>query len=301
MTNSFKEEHFNDAVSFMEYLSPMSAHWNHGTYIFRGHGDAAYTLTPSACRRGAGSFADGSALRAIGTSSAHQIFFEMKVLKTFLAGCDNAGLIVPGYNELMKESLVRMSESIAIDHSKWPPRELFEVLAVAQHHGVPTRLLDWSRRSYVAAYFAATSASYHIYESRNIAVWALDISQSHNWTGIKIINPPGGTSRNLAAQSGVFTMQQNFNTYEEHYHHIPLENVDELYSGKNEADPHSLIKITLPIECVPLLVTLCSKFGVSGSMMFPGYEGVAKDVNEWAREQVGLKFYRCEEDEDPTS
>ena len=46
-----------------------------------------------------------------------------------------------------------------------------EWLALMQHHGAPTRLLDWTKSAYVAAFFAAESAS----PPKPFAIWAVDV------------------------------------------------------------------------------------------------------------------------------
>src|SRR5215831_16215491 len=48
--------------------------------------------------------------------------------------------------------------------------EDLEWLALMQHYGAPTRLLDWTRSAYVAAFFAADGAS----SPNAFAVWAVD-------------------------------------------------------------------------------------------------------------------------------
>jgi hypothetical protein len=60
-------------------------------------------------------------------------------------------------------------------HLATPPVNEWEVLVAAQHHGVPTRLLDWTYSPLVAAHFATSEA--HV--SRDRALWRLDWQQMH--------------------------------------------------------------------------------------------------------------------------
>jgi FRG domain-containing protein len=50
-------------------------------------------------------------------------------------------------------------------------RDELEWLALLRHHGAPTRLLDWTRSPYVAAFFATAEAN----DKYNSAIWAIDI------------------------------------------------------------------------------------------------------------------------------
>lgn len=51
------------------------------------------------------------------------------------------------------------------------PENLIEWLALMQHHGAPTRLLDFTKSPYIASYFAFENADV---KDKSIAVWAIN-------------------------------------------------------------------------------------------------------------------------------
>jgi hypothetical protein len=78
-----------------------------------------------------------------------------------------------------------------------------EWLALMQHHGAPTRLLDWTRSVYVAAFFAAESAVYKRIaadaerRSKPFVIWAID-EKGVNAVAAEMLGLPQG-SKNLSS------------------------------------------------------------------------------------------------------
>lgn len=92
---------------------------------------------------------------------------------------------------------------------------------------------------------------------------------------------PGGTSANLAAQAGVFTVSGIKATRDEHFESTALEHQADVYRHQTGAYP-GLVKMNLPIKQAGELLSLCADLGVKGSVLFPGYEGAAREVNDYA-------------------
>lgn len=83
---------------------------------------------------------------------------------------------------------------------------------IAQHQGVPTRLLDWSMNPFVAAFFAAHEDSDVGGEETDISVWAYKPGVSSIGIGkLMIFEPPKSHNSNLASQQGLFTYVLNAN------------------------------------------------------------------------------------------
>ena len=133
-------------------------------YIFRGHGHASWQLIPSAFRPSAIlGYESQQFCRTSGQAPKptwDQRNAEATALLEFLQLADKVGLEIPADHKWLRQwNPFRNVVGHDIGIMNWPPQELYEALALAQHHGVPTRLLDFSYDPLIAAFFAAVNPS----------------------------------------------------------------------------------------------------------------------------------------------
>ncbi|WP_406608733.1 FRG domain-containing protein [Agarivorans sp. JK6] len=148
------------------------------------------------------------------------------------------------------------------------PSNDWEWLSLAQHYGLPTRLLDWSINPLIALYFATAHSPEELYgasELNDCAVYVL-ISHIHIDSSYHI-HPFGldetlefyapNISERVINQAGLFTV-----------HHNP----------RSAFDTEKLHKFVIPGGLKPLIQAKLNLLGVSESTIYPGLDGIAKSL-----------------------
>lgn len=159
--------------------------------------------------------------------------------------------------------------------------------ALAQHFGVPTRLLDWSEDPLVATFFAVE----HWDTANDAAIFVLvperrlfiDDSQEFDFdtSGYSeyqssAFRPPA-IDRRIPAQRSIFTLHP----YEpEEGPFIPLDERTEV--GAKISNPgnttRGFAKITIPALIKRQLLQRLMRIGIDRRNLFPGLDGVGADV-----------------------
>ncbi|MDE9442293.1 FRG domain-containing protein [Xenorhabdus bovienii] len=166
----------------------------------------------------------------------------------------------------MLEELKRMGSSIL------PPNDLndWELLVVAQHFGMKTRLLDWTSNPLAALFFACNDLA-----KDDVFVYALDADQFLNESqndpfgfGKTQVFRPKLNNPRIIAQHGWFTAHKYSKKTSEF---VPLE--------KNREIKKSVQEIKIPKEARVNLLKSLDRHGVSSRTLFPDLEGLCKYLN----------------------
>ena len=290
------------AEVLLDTVSNKNALWNEARrfWVFRGLSDDRYKLLPSALRPDA-QLGQTHSPKGVQPNNGDQIRAEFDRLQEFFWSVDAQGLSVPTDGTLLRTpgAFDALRKDI---EEQWPCDKLLPLLALAQHYGVCTRLLDWTDDPLVAAYFAATRHMKSPGKSKNdvLGIWALNLGwvihdgfpAGKSKMAVYAITAPRSSNPNLHAQSGVFTTEL-------------LEKKDQMHKGKPNAKAVDeiveerwkklswkkpvMVHMTLPCREAPKLLRLLYEEGVDTAVLFPGYQGVADALREksyWDKPEV---------------
>jgi FRG domain len=330
------------AAQFVDALRPSNPHWWEGAscpWVFRGHAREEWQLLPSAWRRDSAimknSIIEASrrfdAVRPVQTlnwfwspnfwsgpaafgAKDNELVRQLTIETTaeylpvwdFAAACDELGMPVPlsgpgpdptqdpnwlpdAANPLVGDELLRFSDLPA-------------ALALAQHHHIPTRFLDWTRNPMAGAFFAVEPLQ-EPEAGANLVVWALHKRHAKEvfTEGINFPNAPRGSPRFdpriavvrpstrdnpfLAAQAGLFTT-------------IARSGIYFMKSGGkrpgleefvSEANPSVKVlqKLVLAHQHAADLIEILRRENVSRSALMPPMDNVAEDVRRrWSQQRI---------------
>lgn len=262
-----------------------------GDFIYRGQINDDWPLLPSAFRSG-DIFHDFSP-QSVGIPNSHtggqndvnshlgwHIHAELRSCIRFLDHAENLGINTPFRHDLshIHTKLINnlFDGEDPLTNEFFPDGRLLPWLAFSQHHGIPTRLLDFTRSPLIAMFFCAYGASTFCSnkpKNERLSIYCLDVSDLKNTPEIEIVRTKVSSDSFIRAQQGVFVLMTGANDYFLKNTHWPSLNDLALKSielGK------SLHKLTLPASEADELLRILHRFSVTQHTVFPSLAHAAQ-------------------------
>lgn len=291
-----KQVDFENPGDFLNYFISWGNPFN--GFIFRGHSDENYKLIPSALRlekrEELNSLTEIKILSFDTDDEYFQIQIEYLLLKRFYKMADRQGLRVPNSDQLregLNHDFNNLTFKLISGEISWLPPFFHEVAGLAQHYGIPTRLLDWSYDPFVAIHFALKDA---IDKKGRIAIWCLNQGLLGNYCSmmptppVLFVTPPYYDNPNLNAQKGLFTHTPIYLNPSDNENNLstPVERraLNDIISSRISSEylnyHNVLTKVTLPCEQARRAYIALEEHGYGLAKIFPGYKGIAQQILE---------------------
>lgn len=158
--------------------------------------------------------------------------------------------------------------------AEYQPENNWDLLALAQHHGLPTRLLDWTYNALIALWFAVEKEAV---EDESGVIWILnadvgdfrDTEEQEDPLDNKItkIFRSRVVSKRISAQSGAFTV-----------HKINSGDRGIVKFERHRTFKEKLTKLTIPADAFAPIRKSLMLMGINHSSVFPDIDGLCKHL-----------------------